>query len=482
MELKQTTHKMKQLFYLFVAVFITTACSDSLVEKDLNNHTLEKKENQFRLSKEEAKEAISSFLAMIDSSEPTESFRSAKVKRQVEEVISLENTSFPTARSGNDNTLKKFAENFYVVNFTDNNGYAFVSNDKRTEPVFALLDSGSFDLSEMSAPENQVLLENMNAGRNYEIHLFDSLYNEYQKNEAGPQTRKSGKKAKDDTEDALNQFVRDGWKITRRTGIRTKTLWGQTITEKPSVVLTKNGAFYKEIYGTETRSSASNANVFGCTPVAFGQVLYALRNCNGVKNLKYTNGEPVLWNKMNLYSYDDTETQRFLGWITANCDPTYFDAGTMVYNRDGKKFVDDILGNYLHTYYDNCVVASGDFDGYGWSEDKRVSGDMFNNSNCLVIMTASRGTLNYISYHSYVIDGVVEFQKRIKGSGFLGTGIFRKWHDGVRHLYHINAGWSGKCNGYFLYVQSVGNQFKYTGETGMADFRSKVGYTIIKPK
>lgn len=76
-----------------------------------------------------------------------------------------------------------------------------------------MLDSGSFGPSEMSAPENQVLLEKMNAGRNYEVHLFDSLYNEYKKSESQslPQTRKSVEKANDDTEDALNQFVRDGW-------------------------------------------------------------------------------------------------------------------------------------------------------------------------------------------------------------------------------------------------------------------------------
>lgn len=76
---------------------------------------------------------------------------------------------------------------------------------------------------------------------------------------------------------------------------------------------------------------------------------------------------------------------------------------------------------------------------------------------------------------------MVEFEKRIKDNGFLGTGLFRRWKDGVRHLYHVNAGWGGASNGYYLYVQNVGNDFKYTGKQDDMDYRSKPYYVILWP-
>lgn len=97
-------------------------------------------------------------------------------------------------------------------------------------------------------------------------------------------------------------------------------------------------------------------------------------------------------------------------------------------------------------------------------------------------MTASSGSLNYVSYHTFVIDGMIEFKKRIKGSGFLGTGMFRKWRDGIRHLYHVNAGWKGSSNGYYLYVQNVNDEFEYTGSNDAMDYRSKTAYLILWSK
>lgn len=210
--------------------------------------------------------------------------------------------------------------------------------------------------------------------------------------------------------------------------------------------------------------------------------MYALRNFPGFKDLKYSNGEKVLWENMENSEYWRIERKRFLGWFAANCKPTYLKKGTMVFNINATKFLRKIIGGNIESRYDNCIVGDGDFDGYGWSEDKKVARDFFSHPNAFVIMTASAGSLNYTSYHTFVIDGMVEFTKRIKGSGFLGTGLFKKWRNGIRHLYHVNAGWGGLSNGYYLYVQNVNDEFKYTGSNDAMDYRSKVAYLILWPR
>ncbi len=162
-----------------------------------------------------------------------------------------------------------------------------------------------------------------------------------------------------------------------------------------------------------------------------------------------------------------------------SCDPTFFEEGTMVPNTDAKKFMRQILDENIRSRYDNCVPLE-DWDGYGWSEDKRVAEEFFEYSNCFVIMTASRDTFNFINYHTFVIDGIIEFQKRVKDSWWFGW--FPSWKTATRHLYHINAGWDGSSNGYYLYVQDVDNEFGYTGTTNKLDYRAKAAYFIVRPK
>lgn len=95
-------------------------------------------------------------------------------------------------------------------------------------------------------------------------------------------------------------------------------------------------------------------------------------------------------------------------------------------------------------------------------------------------MTACRSTFD-LTYHTFVIDGIAEFKKRIRGSGFLGTGIFKKMRDGVRHLYHVNAGWNGNNNGFYLYVQNVNDEFDYFKNKKM-DYDTNPSYFVVRPK
>ena len=437
--------------------------------------------NPFERSPEEAIGAVQEFLSQNSS------LRGLSQTRSIEGLVQFNQQE--GFRSTSEQT--DFSSKFYAVQFKDGKGYAVVSKDIRTFPIFAVLDTGKVNSKSFNTTEMKRQRLNMLKGFDSEVNIYNvaakKCRSEFRMHKGDPS---------ENQENAIQNFVKDGWRLTRQTGIRLTTKWGQDVI-KPELFMNPAGASYTDVHERAnyddyispyweaikkmTNSKLTPPSAFGCTPVAFGQVMYALRDEKGFRDLKYTSGEPILWDYMSDYSFGEEEANRFLGWITMNCSPLTIGDQTMVFNINATKFLRKVIGDNIKSRYDNCIVGEGDFDGYGWSEDKRVAEEFFQYPKCFVIMTASSGALNYVNYHTFVIDGMVEFKKRMKGSGFLGTGLFRKTHNGVRHLYHVNAGWNGVSNGYFLYVQSVNDEYKYTGSNDAMDFRSKVAYLVVRP-
>ena len=475
---------MKKLILLSVLSLSLIQCTSSdmgepVLEK--NETTKEKTANPFERSPEEAIGAVQEFLSQNSGLRGL-----GEEARSIDKLVRLDQLSGFRSTSEQED----FSSKFYAVQFKDGKGYAVVSKDIRTFPIFAVLDSGKADSKSLNTPEMQRQRANMLEGFNSEVDSFNVATQKHHS-----EFRSSKVKASDNEEDAILTFLKDGWKLTRQTDIRLTSNWGQQVM-KPTLFMNAAGAAYSDVHeranyddyinpyweGLKKATKVTPPSFFGCTPVAFGQVMYALRNEKGFRDLKYTSGEPILWNRMSdNKSQDNEECNRFLGWITMNCSPVVFSEGTMVFNITATKFLRKVVGDNIKSRYDNCIVGDGDFNGYGWSEDKRVAEEFFQYPKCFVIMTASSGAFNYINYHTFVIDGMVEFTKRIKGSGFLGTGLFRKTRNGVRHLYHVNAGWNGVSNGYYLYVQNVNNEFEYTGKNRAMDYRSKPAYLIVRP-
>ena len=462
---------MKKLILLSVLSLSLIQCTSSnmgepVLEK--NETTKEKTTNPFERSPEEAIGAVQEFLSQNSGLRGL-----GEETRSIDKLVRLDQLSGFRSTSEQED----FSSKFYAVQFKDEKGYAIVSKDIRTFPIFAVLDSGKADSKSLNTPEMQRQRVNMLEG-------FDSEVNNY--NVAAEKSRSKLRMHTGDPntnqESTIQDFVRGGWRLTRQTDIRLAAKWGQVV-GNPDLYMNRSGASYADVYVKpyEVKDSGSKPKYFGCTPVAFGQVMYALRDEKGFHDLKYSSGEPILWDRMSDDIQQSRECKRFLGWITMNCSPVVFSQGTMVFNINATKFLRKVVGDNIKSRYDNCIVGDGDFNGYGWSEDKRVAEEFFQYPKCFVIMTASSGALNYVNYHTFVIDGMVEFTKKMKGSGFLGTELFKKTHNGVRHLYHVNAGWYGKSNGYFLYVQSVNNEFKYTGSNDAMDYRSKVAYLIVRP-
>ena len=462
---------MKKLILLSVLSLSLIQCTSSdmgepVLEK--NETTKEKTTNPFERSPEEAIGAVQEFLSQNSGLRGL-----GEEARSIDKLVRLDQLSGFRSTSEQED----FSSKFYAVQFKDGKGYAVVSKDIRTFPIFAVLDSGKADSKSLNTPEMQRQRANMLEGFNSEVDSFNVATQKHHS-----EFRSSKVRASDNEEDAIQGFLKDGWKLTRQTDIRLTSNWGQDVMN-PNLFMNPAGASYADVYMNprKIKSSGSKPTLFGCTPVAFGQVMYALRDEKGFRDLKYSSGEPILWDRMSDSSSNNKECNRFLGWITMNCSPFSISGQTMVFNINATKFLRKVIGDNIKSRYDNCIVGDGDFNGYGWSEDKRVAEEFFQYPKCFVIMTASSGALNYVNYHTFVIDGMVEFTKKMKGSGFLGTGLFKKTHNGVRHLYHVNAGWDGVSNGYFLYVQSVNNEFKYTGSNNAMDYRSKVAYLIVRP-
>lgn len=434
--------------------------------------------NPFQRSPKQALEVVEE--ALSSSSE----LRGVVSSREIDRLVDFAQRSEFRATQ----QLSDFAKNFYAVEFKNDQGYAIVSKDLRTFPIYAILDSGRADSKELNSQEMRLQTEKMLAGFHHEIELYNKA-----EEESKEALRGNSGDASTNRENNIAEFQQDGWAISRHATPRLETSWGQHVIKELKLVMNPDGASYRDIHERLDEEAytihpiwsfplASPPKSFGCTPVAFAQVMYALRHEKGFNTLKYTSGEPVLWDRMSTSRYTTSlECQRFMGWITMNCSPHSFGDQTMVFNITATKFLRRLMGDNIKSRYDNCVVSEGDFDGYGWSEDSRIAEEFFTYPKCFVIMTASAGLLDYVSYHTFVIDGMVEFKKRMKGSGFLGTGLFRKWRNGVRHLYHVNPGWSGKSNGYYLYVQSVNDEFKYRGDNNAMDYRSKVAYLIVRP-
>lgn len=398
--------------------------------------------------------------------------------RQVEEVIDLTNLK---STRGATKLHSELAKSFYVVNLKNNQGYAFVSKDKRTFPVFSILDQGHFEMSSLEDEQLQWRIQQMLTGFHQEVDYFNEKWEKANKQFA---TRANSDDPTENREKtSIEALLKDGWEKFQDAPPKMKTTWRQEV-KNPSVLNKEGNKIEPATRAVFEKVPADKVKRFGCTPVAFCQVMYALREYPGFKDLRYTNGERVEWEQMNPYNSTVPATQRFLGWFTANCSPSYTKAGTIVFNTDAKDFLRHLVEDFVESRYDNCIATNFDLDGYGWSESARISHEYFAHpNNTYVIMTAAYSkdwdVINQFNfhYHTFVIDGMTEFHKRQR----YGTWFWKHWKTTVRHMYHINAGWGGDCNGYYLYADSR-DGFEYNGTNNAINYRSKAAYFIVRPK
>lgn len=277
---------------------------------------------------------------------------------------------------------------YYAFNRGEKEGFVLVAADDRIEPVLGYTDEGEFDYTEI--PDN--MRSWLNAQESYVRYL---------------QEHPDYAPAKAPVHPAIPEML--------------TTRWNQ-------------GAPYNNL---SPRKSNGSATVTGCVATAMAQVLYYQRS-KSVTELQatipaYTTwtlqlpvaeipaGSPIDWDNM-LDSYNGSSTDRqkqAVAQLMKYCGA----AVKMDYNDSSGAQPGEVPGAF-NTYfgYTNArIVWQSDYDETGW--DNILYTELANGR------VAYLGGYNqdYTSGHAFVCDG----------------------YDG-NHCFHINWGWGGASNGFFL--------------------------------
>ncbi len=145
---------MKKILSLLLFVVWMASCSNN---EDLFDSNSKKTESTlvetFKVSPEEAKEELVGFLDKMGNSSLTRS----TTNKNIGEVQAIRNsfvnaTTRSMSEEGDIDTL------MYAINFADNQGFALVAADKRTSPVLAIIDEGTFNVDSLSEDKDEGFL------------------------------------------------------------------------------------------------------------------------------------------------------------------------------------------------------------------------------------------------------------------------------------------------------------------------------------
>ncbi|MBR7068038.1 MAG: C10 family peptidase [Bacteroidales bacterium] len=356
----------------------------------------------------------------IDAMEALEAINhtGAKSNRRVGDITAVRNPEF--GAKGNDlpDTM------MYIVNFTDNMGYALVSADYRTSTIYALASEGSIDLSDDANEPPALAVFHANAGAYYqqEIQTFNKklIKSDCIRDEDGnpvifPKviTTKQG-----------------AWEIMQNLEPMIPVRWGQDEPYNDNAPILSNG-----------KHAAA-----GCVATAIAQVMAYHRYPN------YYNWDEILKYKNIRDNSQSTTTSKT---EIAQLFRTIGDNVYMQWGSQSGALVSDAPVHFQKMGYSH----SGIYQDYDLNKI-RVS----LSNNCPVIIGGS-SKMTCITYkrwiffgkekkicavtgggHAWVIDGVLIRRRKID---IYADGVLSDSYYEYERLVHCNWGWSGSSNGYY---------------------------------
>lgn len=407
-----------------------TSCITANIEDSFGPTLDDKEESYYKISEEEALANLEDFLYAYSNLSDTKGFSSFDKKEPSDiRVISrhdISTKSVDESDCGLDNDTL-----IYVVNFKNDQGFAIMAADKRTEPILAIIDEGNFDEEELQSEKNYGFLLFMERA----LDMIDEDINEH--NEI-PDTK---------------TLITSGYSITNQHGPLLHTKWDQ-----------------ENIYGSLCPNGKG-----GCVAIAVAQILSYYQTINSVN-----------WND-NGYSGSAS-----LHWpqIIEDCDNNN---GKLIYSdcvTSGTEIANLVryLGVVMNAEYESNKTSIKRKKAISWFNDwgglSATNLSDYNqtnivnalNNNVLVYARGNAGrkrvlgiTLSYTDGHAWVYDGTITATKNGVSSVFL----------------HCNWGWNGYKNGYYL-----GNAFNTTtgatiydstdGQVGdMYNFQYNLEYSIV---
>ena len=401
-----------------IVSMLATSCTSELVTNFDEPQVADDIPETYKVSIDEAKETLNNFFASLaDNAQSYSGDNNSQINwnRKIKNVEAIGvNNEVKTYAS--DNGIDVSIDTFmYAINFENDEGFALMASDKRTDPIIAIIDDGSFSMSDIDNIDNPgffICMENAIVKQLNDIQEYSET------KDVNPQTYVSGT-------------------ITKQVYPRLSVKWNQDYPYNkycPSVagIKTGNGKGYT-----------------GCTIVAVAQILSYFRPLNHdmwIYN-NFTPGFTILhWDKIIAdskvhnnkktfgtltdvypeFEQSTNEVARLMRSLGQSLKADYKSSGTAAYLDDAAKLISKalLLSATSPCNYDGGKIVRA------IEEGKLVMVTAYATK-----VTKFLSSNSYSDGHTWVIDGYIES----KINGKLAPPFV-----------HCNFGWGGTCDGYYV--------------------------------
>lgn len=381
---------MNKIFSGLVFLLLLFSCnSEEFVQSNEESQITESSNvSNFKVSPEEAVERLQDFLSGVQSR------ASSNINIQSIEVFTKEKCNTRALSTNTPDTL------MYAINFSDNEGFAIMSADKRTEPIFVLTENGNYNFQEETGNIGFDIFMEMT--KNYIV----GMTNETDTTLPFAETRAIGSE----------------WDLYKEKEPKLKYKWNQN---SPYNMYTpiQNGAH----------------TPVGCVAVAIGM---CVARANSISEI---NGYPIdlsggcyTTTELNADPAKAQNVARLLREIGRNMN--------MDYQTGGSGTSIDAAESFLKN--ESNIKYVTDFMPFGDQTTTRYLWD------CLVLSTGGgvaviTGANSQEEAHMWVLDGIKVYKQGLSGKELC--------------LYHCNWGWGGSFDGWYLQAIYEDNYTNFSG-------------------
>ncbi len=324
-------------------------------------------------------------------------------KEQSKEIanINVLRSDFIRTRTEGSNIPIGIDTLIYVVNFSNNNGFVLVAADKRTEPIFAIIEEGNFSFEQLEKEENDMFLTFLD-------HAISTELEDIKNFKDNLQTRATSK----------------GWTILTQYSPILKTQWSQGGKSNPNS------------YGKYCPNKTT-----GCTVTATAQILSHFKTPTRVSwsHNGFGGSSDLYWTQIL------SDCEKYNGVLSPERTPQSLDQVAHLCRYLGNSFGADYNSDGSTGVKENKPI-----DWFNkWSGLKATKLKEYNESQIISAIkngnpVYARGnsgrkkflgiTIKYTGGHAWVYDGYILATKNGK----------------QQNLIHCNWGWGTGRNGYYL--------------------------------